>query len=72
LNLVGSKNCYFIIQTRKLTQAPANYTLMLINHTHTAVWPVDSCNNYSHPVTRKVSNEVQILIVVYEIGLGSS
>jgi hypothetical protein len=58
LNLVGSKNFYVITQTRKLAQALANYTLMLTNHTQR---PGKLIPLSITPVSRKTSNEVQIV-----------
>lgn len=69
LNLVGSKN--FCHNPDKKACPGTGKLYACADQSHTAAWQVDSCINYSHPVARKTSNEVQILTVVYEIDLGS-
>ena len=70
LNLVGSKN--FLSHNPEKKSCPGTGKLYAYpDQSHTAVWQVDSYINYSHPVAKKTSTEVQILIVVYEINLGS-
>jgi len=68
LNLVGSKN--FCHNSDKKACSSTGKLYAYADQSHTAAWQVDSCINYSQPVARKTSNEVQILTVVYEIDLG--
>jgi hypothetical protein len=68
-NLVGSKN--FCHNPYKKACPGTGKLYACADQSQTAAWQVDSCINYAHSVTKKTSNEVQILTVVYEIDLGS-